>query len=173
MMNTFYDKARPGDTVLFGADGDPKFPYSLRTRPTGRIKSICRDANETTAHIETSTGEVKVTHLSSFAPDEIWEFDQPTFCDIIIREAAVVRRELWEQEARILRRKNEYPLHLSREFWDMAKELDRQFTCSICFELMTQETTTIRNCGHLFHWKCWKDVEAKCNGQVVCPLCRE
>ena len=63
--------------------------------------------------------------------------------------------------------------YLKKTYWDMAKQLNKKFECSICLEEIDckvgcERCFTILNCGHIYHLPCI----IKCN-PLRCPLCRQ
>ena len=77
------------------------------------------------------------------------------------------------REGGVLQRPTQLPPHLTSEFWDMAEELNKTYTCPICIELVGRDTVKITFCGHMFHEDCYKQLEERANGsRVQCPVCR-
>lgn len=67
--------------------------------------------------------------------------------------------------------KENLPKHITQEFYDMAEQLNKQFTCPVCYELVTSATIQITHCGHVFCKECLEQWKKKPN--AVCPICRK
>lgn len=65
------------------------------------------------------------------------------------------------------------PTHITNDLWDMAEQLNRQFTCPICFELTTKETLHMAWCGHLTCKECYARLAVVEGTKKSCPTCRE
>jgi hypothetical protein len=58
------------------------------------------------------------------------------------------------------------PTHIKDLFIQMFSKLDGEAKeCPICYEPVTVETTTLTNCGHIFHASCLEP-------HKTCPQCR-
>ena len=62
--------------------------------------------------------------------------------------------------------------YLKKNYWSMAKQLNKKFECSICLEEIDCEygcerCFCILTCGHIYHLPCI----IRCP-QMSCPLCR-
>ena len=65
---------------------------------------------------------------------------------------------------------NLIPTHITQEYYDMATQLNKKYTCPICLELVSKETIDITYCGHIFHKECLENAKkVKCE----CPMCRK
>ena len=58
--------------------------------------------------------------------------------------------------------------HLAKEYYTMAKSLDKILECSICLEQVDcKHCFCLLSCGHGFHIQCIAQVQ-----DHTCPLCR-
>lgn len=62
------------------------------------------------------------------------------------------------------------PTHITQEFYDMASQLNKSYTCPICIDLVGKETIEITICGHTFHKECLSAAKEIKN---ECPTCRK
>lgn len=68
----------------------------------------------------------------------------------------------------------ELPQHITNELWDMANELNREFTCPVCYDLLEKETIHIAWCGHILCKGCYAMLPPKpTNNKKNCPTCRQ
>ena len=59
--------------------------------------------------------------------------------------------------------------HLSQNYFEMARELNKDLECSVCLEkLNCKSCFTILSCGHSFHGSCLVRIKEK-----ECPTCRD
>lgn len=65
------------------------------------------------------------------------------------------------------------PTHITNELWEMAEQLNRQFTCPVCFELTTKTTIHMAWCGHLTCKECYARLPVVEGTKKSCPTCRE
>ena len=65
------------------------------------------------------------------------------------------------------------PTHITNDLWEMAEQLNRQFTCPICFELTTKSTLHMAWCGHLTCKECYARLAVVEGTKKSCPTCRE
>ena len=81
-------------------------------------------------------------------------------------------------QPQIIQLKTETPIHtfcadyLKKNYWEMAKAVDKKFECSICLEEIDCKTGcercfSVLTCGPVFHLPCI----IKCR-PLSCPLCR-
>ena len=68
---------------------------------------------------------------------------------------------------------NTIPQHFTREFLEMAIELDKRFTCPVCLELVTPETIKVPMCGHILCNGCYDVLIEQPREQCKCPICRK
>ena len=66
--------------------------------------------------------------------------------------------------------KSSLPLHITEEYYSMAEQLNKKYTCPICLDLVNRETIDITYCGHIFHKEC---LEASKQIKKECPYCRQ
>lgn len=77
----------------------------------------------------------------------------------------------------VLERPAVLPQHITNELWDMASELNREFTCPVCFELLEKDTIHIAWCGHLLCKGCYANLPLNVANDMrslkkKCPTCR-
>lgn len=72
-----------------------------------------------------------------------------------------------------LERPPQLPTHITNELWEMAEQLNRQFTCPVCFDLTTKETIHMAWCGHLTCKECYTRLPVVEGTKKSCPTCRE
>jgi hypothetical protein len=72
-----------------------------------------------------------------------------------------------------LERPPQLPTHITNELWEMAEQLNRQFTCPVCFDLTTKETIHMAWCGHLTCKECYARLPVVEGTKKSCPTCRE
>lgn len=72
-----------------------------------------------------------------------------------------------------LERPPQLPTHITNELWEMAEQLNRQFTCPVCFDLTTKETIHMAWCGHLTCKECYARLAVVEGTKKSCPTCRE
>lgn len=65
---------------------------------------------------------------------------------------------------------NAMPVHIVQEYYDMATELNKKYTCPICLDMVSKETIQITYCGHIFHKECLNESKQV---KAECPMCRE
>jgi translation initiation factor 1 (eIF-1/SUI1) len=63
------------------------------------------------------------------------------------------------------------PTHFSTEFVEMAKELRKEFSCPICFDMVNSETIDITHCGHIYCKTCMTRLKA--DPEPKCAVCRK
>ena len=51
----------------------------------------------------------------------------------------------------------------------MEVNLETDYSCSICIDVIDEKTITLKKCGHTFHKFCIQQWYQKSN---TCPLCR-
>ena len=68
-----------------------------------------------------------------------------------------------------LERPAELPTHLTNEFMEMAIQLNKEYTCPCCFDLVNKETAFITFCGHIM----CKECHSKLLAPKKCPHCRK
>ena len=68
-----------------------------------------------------------------------------------------------------IERPAELPTHLTNEFMDMAEQLNKDFTCPCCLDLVNKNTAHITFCGHIL----CKECESKLPAPKKCPNCRK
>ncbi len=68
------------------------------------------------------------------------------------------------------------PEHIKTELFEMAKELQKKWTCPVCRDFIATEDLEVTNCGHFFCDACLAGVKRHSvqEGQASwkCPCCR-
>jgi hypothetical protein len=64
----------------------------------------------------------------------------------------------------------ECPAHIAREFWEMANQLHREFSCPICMDVVNGDTIKITHCGHIYCDGCLTTLKAQADPK--CAVCR-
>jgi hypothetical protein len=67
-----------------------------------------------------------------------------------------------------IERPQDIPVHISREFIEMAIALNKEFTCPCCYELVNKDTIKMPFCGHILCVGCYDKLQQK-----KCPSCRK
>ena len=98
IMPNFTKVAQVGDTVLMGLEGDPVFPYSNGSRPTAKIVDVSNDADPTVT-LSLDDGSQKVVSSYTIAPNEVFEFTDETFANVLERERKQQEDMMREQQA--------------------------------------------------------------------------
>lgn len=68
-------------------------------------------------------------------------------------------------------RDDEMPKHIRDEFIEMATDLQKKYTCPICYEHVTKTNFMITHCGHIYCRECLVDL--KMTEQPRCAMCRK
>ena len=67
------------------------------------------------------------------------------------------------------------PPHITRSMFEMARQLNKDYTCSCCLEFMTADTFSMTRCGHEVCTKCFEFIRE--NTPIIqrpkCPICRK
>jgi hypothetical protein len=61
------------------------------------------------------------------------------------------------------------PTHLTQEFIDMAVQLNKEYTCPCCMEIVNKDTIHITYCGHILCKQCFQQLVSP----KRCPHCRK
>lgn len=90
IMPQFSKVAQVGDTVLMGLEGDPLFPASFKTnRPSATITNIVERENDYMISLKNKKdGSVQKVSSLSIAGDQVWEFDDKSFKNVLERQKA-------------------------------------------------------------------------------------
>lgn len=87
IMPQFSKVANKGDTVLMGLEGDPLFPFKNdESRPSGVISDVQHRDNDTLITLNMSDGTTKEFSSMTLAADQVWEFDDKSFQDVMERQ---------------------------------------------------------------------------------------
>ena len=87
IMPQFSKVANKGDTVLMGLEGDPLFPFKNdETRPSGVITEIKHRENDSLITLNMNDGTTKEFSSMSLAADQVWEFDDESFQNVMERQ---------------------------------------------------------------------------------------
>lgn len=89
---------------------------------------------------------------------------------VLIREIIVPHRN-----ANRLEEPQQLPPHITRAMWEMAVELNRDYTCPVCLEFMTAETFSMSACGHEICTTCIETIKetTPLAMRAKCPTCRK
>lgn len=70
---------------------------------------------------------------------------------------------------------NDLPAFFTREFMEMAEQLNREYTCPVCFEIVNKDTIKVPFCGHVLCKGCYErmDEMKALSEKVKCPTCRK
>jgi hypothetical protein len=69
-------------------------------------------------------------------------------------------------------RPTEMPSHITEEFYEMARSLNKNFECPICMEMPTnKDDMVITFCGHIYTKECYDTL--KVQHSPKCALCRK
>lgn len=96
VMCKFNKIARVGDGILFGIMGDNQWPKSYSEyRPSGTIIKIKNEGTESaTLRIKTDKGKIIDLSPHNLDAQKVWEFDPPTFANILERIKPVSKKEV-------------------------------------------------------------------------------
>lgn len=87
IMPQFGKVAQPGDTVLMGLEGDPLFPTDWKdSRPTAKVLGVQERANDQLVSLQMQDGTVQTVSSMSLAADQVWEFDDTSFRNVLERQ---------------------------------------------------------------------------------------
>ena len=99
IMPQFSKVAKSGDTVLMGLEGDPLFPKSFSdSRPTATINDIVERESDYLVKLEMGDGTIKEVSSMTLAADQLWEFDDVTFRNVMERQRKAHEPETTEKE---------------------------------------------------------------------------
>ncbi len=94
IMPSFAQVAQPGDKVLLGLEGDPCFPQEFNTnRPECTITSIQQRKDDHLLNLSLPDGTTKEVSSLTLAADQVWEFTDATFANVLEREKNINRAE--------------------------------------------------------------------------------
>jgi len=97
------------------------------------------------------------------------ELQRPTTIQVIREVIVPYRGPRGIEEPAVL------PPHITREMFEMAQQLHKDYTCSCCLEFMTVDTFSLTKCGHEVCLKCMEYIRE--NTPIVqrpkCPICRK
>jgi len=98
-------------------------------------------------------------------------------CELSQRVIELMNLRQYRNPAGVLERPAVLPQHITNELWDMANELNREFTCPVCFELLEKDTIHIAWCGHLLCKGCYANLPLNVAVDMrslkkKCPTCR-
>jgi len=60
--------------------------------------------------------------------------------------------------------------HITREFYDMAADLNKKYTCPICLVFVERDNIEITLCGHIYCKPCLDEVKKHSH---ECSVCRQ
>tara|TARA_B100001741_G_scaffold15422_1_gene11726 strand:- start:973 stop:1698 length:726 start_codon:yes stop_codon:yes gene_type:complete len=94
IMPQFAQVAQVGDIVHLGLEGDPLFPSSFSaSRPSGTITSIEERANDHLIGMQLQDGSNVKYSSMTLAADQVWEFTDDTFQNVMQRQKEIHRAE--------------------------------------------------------------------------------
>ena len=97
------------------------------------------------------------------------ELERPTTIQVIREVIIPYRGPHGVEEPDVL------PPHISREMFEMARQLHRDYTCPVCLDFMTADTFSITKCGHEVCTVCMEHIRE--NTPIAqrprCPICRK
>ena len=86
IMPKLSEHVRIGDRITLGLEGDPKFPYSGSNRPTGDVVKVSKkDDGLVDLDVKLSSGDTVKLAAGSIAADQIWEFTEDSFRNVLER----------------------------------------------------------------------------------------
>ena len=62
------------------------------------------------------------------------------------------------------------PQHLARELFELAEELNKEFSCPVCLNALTKDTIKVTFCGHKYCASCLNTIKGQ--GDAKCAVCR-
>jgi hypothetical protein len=84
--------------------------------------------------------------------------------------ATIVIRTIGRTATGSLNEKSSLPAHITTEFYEMAEQLNKKYTCPICLDLVNKGNIEITYCGHIYHKEC---LEESKKVKMECPTCRK
>ena len=100
IMPQFAKVANEGDTVLMGLEGDPLFPFTQKNRPTAVISNIEHRKHDSIITLKLNDGTTKDVSSSTLASDQVWEFDDKSFQNVMDRQRKEMEARA-EQEIKV------------------------------------------------------------------------
>ena len=91
IMPQFASVAEAGDRVLMGLEGDPLFSFD-GNRPSAQVLNVEQRAHDALVSLKMDDGNIKQVSTMSLAADEVWEFDDATFKNVMDRQAKMHQR---------------------------------------------------------------------------------
>ena len=67
-----------------------------------------------------------------------------------------------------IQRPTELPKHITSELFEMAQQLNKEYSCPICFDLTDKETIHITWCGHIMCKECYEDLHSRKKDELKC-----
>lgn len=93
IMPQFSKVAAPGDTVLMGLEGDPAYPYTNTARPSATITDVSyRGTNTYDIGLKLDDGSRKTVSSMTINPEEVFEYDDKSFENVLRREQENMNR---------------------------------------------------------------------------------
>lgn len=89
IMPKLSEHVKVGDSILLGLEGDPNFPYDMSDRPEGRVVNVKNNNGLVDLSVELSNGKTVQLNAGSIAPDQVWEFTEDSFRDVLERNIKV------------------------------------------------------------------------------------
>ena len=87
IMPQFCKVANTGDTVLMGLEGDPLYPSDFKSsRPSATITNVSHRKNDSLVSLKMPDGSIKEVSSMTLAADQVWEFDDASFRNVMERQ---------------------------------------------------------------------------------------
>lgn len=88
--------------------------------------------------------------------------------------AGVIINQFFQRQNGQIVKPQVFPPHISNELFEMAEQLNKQYSCPICLELTTKETFTLTSCGHIICKVCRDELKENTpvGSNIKCPTCR-
>lgn len=93
IMPSFTDVAQTGDQVHLGLVGDPMFPEEYKNqRPMATISNIEQTESGAVVTLSHADGSTQVINPGSLSPNQVWEFTDDAFKNVLEREQKAAMR---------------------------------------------------------------------------------
>lgn len=90
IVPTFSKIAQKGDVVYMGLEGDPAFPFSKQNRPSAVVHDVSSTNEGINVELKMPDGKIQSVSEYSIHPNQVWEFEDETFKNVLKREEAKV-----------------------------------------------------------------------------------
>lgn len=89
IMPKLSEHVQVGDQILLGLEGDPNFPYEMSERPEGVVRNVSNTNGLVDLSVELNNGDLVKLSAGSIAPDQVWEFTEDSFRNVLERNIKV------------------------------------------------------------------------------------